>query len=152
MADLVVASHVIQLLDCAVVAVAEWARVLRPGGLLVISRQAERPGPVWEDAVAALLPARQPRGSGRRWADQASADAVLTGAGFERVTHHTIDFDVLFAAGEDFWQWCWSHGQRALMERIPVGDLEAIHAQVLALVGDRPIRPVRLWTVVASRF
>ena len=38
------------------------------------------------------------------------------------------------------------------MERIPVGDLEAIHAQVLALVGDRPIRPVRLWTVVASRF
>ena len=150
-ADLVVASQVIQLLDSADAAVAEWARVLRPGGLLVISSQAERAGPVWEDKVAALLPARRARGPGRRWTDQVSADAVLTGAGFGQATHHAIDFEVSFADGEGFWQWCWSHGQRASMERIQVGDLAAVRAQVLALVGDRPVLPVRLWTVVASR-
>jgi SAM-dependent methyltransferase len=79
-ADAVFSVHTVYFMPDPTRTLAETARVLRPGGTLVIScRTSDTPIPAWMDPGVYRIPTA------------ARLTEMLTEAGFDRVDHHTVD-------------------------------------------------------------
>jgi hypothetical protein len=60
----------------------------------------------------------------------------LTPAGFTDIAFAERDFPITFTTADRYWQWMWSQGMRAMLERIPADRHDAAR-EVIAEELDR---------------
>jgi ubiquinone/menaquinone biosynthesis C-methylase UbiE len=139
--DAVLAGLVLFFLPDAAAAVQAYARLLRPGGRLAIStfqemsdeEQASR------QRIAAGLSSFWPHGAAaptigappetRLRTRQSIAD-LLAPAGFVDIAYAEREVPLSFARLDQYWQWMWSQGMRAMLERIPTDRLDAARQRI----------------------
>ena len=79
-ADVAFSVHTVYSMPNPTATFTEIARVLRPGGTLVLAcRTSDRPAPTWMDPDVYRIPTAS------------GLTAMLTAAGFHRIDHHTVD-------------------------------------------------------------
>ncbi len=123
-------------------AVDEMCRVQRPGGAFGISTSKgwwwqEDPRWRWHAVLLDELGVAiddPPPSSGQRFVDQLLSDMPLSSV--ER-TEEVLDFE--FEDAETYWNWCWSHGWRGVMERLSAEQLARYQRGVLESIGDGPM-------------
>lgn len=115
-------------------AVRRYAEVLRPGGRLGVSSFSEddtRWKPVF-DAIRPYVVARDDGSEARRPGDEDDSpfrseealEEMLRECGFADVRSEVRPFTACFSGPDQWWTWSWSHGQRAMWERIPPDSLD----------------------------
>lgn len=140
--DVVAASLVLFFLPEPVAALTAWHALLVPGGRVGVTTfgaQDER----WR-AVDALfgpyLPAGMldARASGRRgpYASDEGVERLLVDAGFEDVRTVTHTVEAVFRDPAQFLEFSWSHGQRAMWDAVPAGQIDELRAAMARAVGD----------------
>jgi len=149
--DAVLAGLVLFFLPDAAAAVQAYARLLRPGGRLAIStfqemseeEQASRQriaaglSSLWPPEPAAPTVGAPPE---TRLRTRESIADLLAPAGFVDIAYAEREFPLSFATLDQYWQWMWSQGMRAMLERIPTDRLEAareVIASELARLADK---------------
>jgi ubiquinone/menaquinone biosynthesis C-methylase UbiE len=140
--DAVLAGLVLFFLPDAAAAVQAYARLLRPGGRLAIStfpemseeEQASRQriaaglSSLWPPGPAAPTVGAPPE---TRLRTRQSIADLLTPAGLVDIAHAEREVPLSFATLDQYWQWMWSQGMRAMLERIPTDRLDEAR-QVIA--------------------
>ena len=149
--DVVLCGFGIFFLPDARAALAEWRRVLRPGGRLGLSTWDASADERWaweSDLVREFAP-KLPQhvlttaGSmrGRFNTAEKLADA-LTEAGFEQVRTEVSSIERHYERPEQWWEWTHSHGNRVLSDNLPEGDAARFRQRGLEeftrAFGDRP--------------
>ncbi|WP_428983181.1 class I SAM-dependent methyltransferase [Phytohabitans maris] len=134
--DVVTAGLVVFMLPDPHAALRAYARVLRPGGRLALSCFASQ-DPAFGRAMRALaghLPAgaEPPPTPDPMFASAEATLAAVADAGFGEVTSTEFSAVSRFRDAEHWLAWCWSHGARALLRRIPVDQLPAATADASA--------------------
>ncbi|ROO89034.1 methyltransferase family protein [Actinocorallia herbida] len=126
--DAVLAGLVIFFLPAPEDALAAYRRVLRPGGRLAFTTFAAQ-DPLLGAVVKALTPLL-PGGPVERPVDRftgtASIGALL--GDWDAVAFAVETFETPFAGKDALWDWFWSHGMRAVLERIPADRLDEARA------------------------
>ncbi len=144
-------------------ALAEFARVLRPGGtLLLTARGGEDERWEWYEELLAVTYERHglpwpPRtlGGGHRRLDE--LEALLVDAGFANVRQAPVEVEAVYANSEEWWAAKWTHGARRPLESLPpdilhefVSEVDArlaglrqsdgLHERwrIVCLLGDKP--------------
>jgi O-methyltransferase / aklanonic acid methyltransferase len=126
--DAVVAAQVLFFLPDPATALAEYHRILRPGGILAISTfgpDDERWEPLYR-ALFADVPddlGRLLTPSGESFSSDARISALLAAAGFGPVRHVTETYDIVFAGPDEWLAWSRSHGALAYWDAIPADRL-----------------------------
>ncbi len=134
--DAINASLVLFFLPDPVAALRVWRGLLRPGGRLVVSSFRVRPKS-WaalDDVLTPYRPSTDPDQSPGPFPDDGQdpfasdtgVERLLTDAGFTDVRTSGFEVTTHFADIEQWFQWQWSHGGRALWERIPETAYEDI--------------------------
>ena len=127
--DAVLAGLVLFFLPDPSAALRRYAELLRPNGRLAFSSFGAN-DPVFEKTMR-VLSESVPGGGSRRDDRQGpfgSADAItalLTSTGFEDISITHASYESHFSDFEHWLRWAWSHGLRAVLERIPADDLPA---------------------------
>jgi ubiquinone/menaquinone biosynthesis C-methylase UbiE len=150
--DVVLAGQVIFLLPSVVAALRRWARLLRPGGRIAFSSFAPR-DPVAEGVMKAIAPlvAGGPAPRGVSTAEVPDPDAIartVAAAGLELAGITSETFRTSFADADAWWDWSWTHGARAVLERIPADRLD--EARAIATEALTPARTDRGDHVIAT--
>jgi ubiquinone/menaquinone biosynthesis C-methylase UbiE len=134
--DVVLAGLVLFFLPDAPSAARRYAKLLRPGGRLAVSTFAESTDAdeaAYRRLLAGVLPLLPPVSPAapddlpppeRRLRSRESLAALLEPAGFTGLRFLERDFEVVFDRPERHWEWAWSHGMRALLERVPPDRLD----------------------------
>ena len=149
--DALLAGLVLFFLPDAGSAVTRYARLLRPGGRLALSTFTERSAAersLLERIKAALTPfLPEPGGPPpsepgapppeARLRSRESLVDVLSRGGFGQIAFTEQTVHVTLAGPEQYWDWMWSHGGRALLEQVPHGQTDAARAAFCAAVADR---------------
>lgn len=76
----------------------------------------------------------------RRFPTTTELAAVLTDYGFTGVTAITEEYPLLFADVGEWWSWAWSHGYRAILERMSPAELERYRAACFDQLRERPVQ------------
>jgi SAM-dependent methyltransferase len=121
-------------------ALRNWLDLLVPGGRLGISTFGA-PSAVWlaVDAVfrpylpPALLDARTTGAAGPFESD-AGVENMVRQAGFVNVRTESFELDVVLTDVEHWSRWSHSHGQRAMWDAVPEGDVAAVTATVAGIL------------------
>jgi len=125
--DLAVASFVLFFLPAPVAALRAWRRLLVPGGRLGVSTFAEhRAG--WLDEVFRPYLAEPGFAAGSPFDTDGGVERLVTAAGFTEVRTTSFELDVRFAGLEQWQAWSRSHGQLAVWDLIPPGEVPAVRA------------------------
>ena len=78
---------------------------------------------------------------------------TFTKAGFEKIKIFSEDTEIYYAGAEDWWATLWSHGMRALLERLDAGTLEEFKRDcfefVQGIAGEKGIP--QIWRVLITR-
>ncbi|MCW6003417.1 methyltransferase domain-containing protein [Micromonospora sp. CPCC 205371] len=147
--DAVLAGLVLFFLPDAPAAVRAYARLLRPGGRLVISTFTEVSDADKEwfehfgQALGPYLPPPpepvpgSPPPPDARLRTRESLVELLAGGGFSDVRFTEKAHRTVFARPEQFWDWLWSAGMRGMMESIPAQDHDDARAALTTLVAER---------------
>jgi SAM-dependent methyltransferase len=129
--DVVAAGFLVQVLDDPAAALAEFHRVLTPGGTVALSLERQTVGRLgWLHELNAEY-----FGAGTGGGDPLSADrldALLAAAGFEQVTHTEIDLPKPIASPDALWDWLALQGVPQALEAIPADRAEAFRAAFFA--------------------
>jgi O-methyltransferase / aklanonic acid methyltransferase len=107
-------------------AAAEFARVVRPGGRVIVSTWGQ-PDPRWafgDDLLASLPVAR--RAVRRPLEDPEEVRDLLAGAGLTDVTSRREDHEIRFTSVEEWWSWQWSFSLRGMLEQLDGPAVEAL--------------------------
>jgi ubiquinone/menaquinone biosynthesis C-methylase UbiE len=133
--DVVLSQMVLHLLPDPAAAAAEAFRVLVPGGRCVMNAPSDSPG--WEflpRVDGTYLPrAGQPMAVPHDF----DLPSTLAAAGFEVAQNDHVQVEFHFADEQDWWEWGWSNGIRALYESLPPDDLEALKREAFAELATR---------------
>jgi ubiquinone/menaquinone biosynthesis C-methylase UbiE len=139
--DAVLAGLVVFFLPDPLAALRRYRALLRPGGRLGLTTFPPQP----EDsgwalvgkAIQRYLPdmARTARPDAGPLASPDALAAALRDAGFSSSRTSTEPFDTAFRDADHWWQWAWSHGQRAALERVPADELDALRAECVELLA-----------------
>jgi ubiquinone/menaquinone biosynthesis C-methylase UbiE len=126
--DVVLASQVIFFLPSVADALRRWSRLLRPGGRIAFSSFGAR-DPVADGAMKAIAPllvgGPPPRGVSTAEVENAEAiTRTVAAAGLELVEVTSETFRTSFADADAWWEWSWTQGARAVLERIPAERLD----------------------------
>lgn len=140
--DVVASSLVLFFLPDPAAALRAWLALLRPGGRLGVTTFGAR-SPIWEQVDALFrphlpAPMLDARTTGER-GPFASADgtaALVAAAGFEQVRVVEANLPVRFDSADQWYEWSWSIGQRAMWESVPVDSREALRADAYALLAE----------------
>lgn len=135
--DVITASLVLFFLPNLEQAVQRYRQLLRPGGRLGFSWFADR-DERWDRIYEALrheLPADQPGarrpGEGGPFSGLEAMDQFLTEAGYRPVRTQVRSLAIRYPDEQTWWATQWSHGQRAVMEKLrDAGLLESTMARV----------------------
>jgi ubiquinone/menaquinone biosynthesis C-methylase UbiE len=138
--DLLASSLVLFFLPDPVAALRNWRQLLVPGGRIGISTFG-RQDPIWEETDALFRPylpkqmldARTSGATGPFGSDEA-VEGLFETAGFTNIRTAINDVTVNFRDADQWREWSWSHGQRAMWEHVPEDqrdDLLATAAVVL---------------------
>jgi ubiquinone/menaquinone biosynthesis C-methylase UbiE len=129
--------HVFDVVTCAFAvfflprpdrAVAEFRRVLRPGGLAALSSWGdEDPRWAWEDDLMAGLGVAR-RTVQRPFDRPEDLEALLAGAGFQDIRSHREELEIWFADAQQWWDWNWSFSRRGILEQLDVATVDALRA------------------------
>lgn len=127
--DLATASFVLFFMPAPVAALRAWRRLLAPGGRLGVSTYDQDDVGLLGDVLRPYLPepAFQPPSPFR---DDDTVEQVFAAGGFSRIQTQAFDFSVSFADPGEWHSWSWSHGQRAVWERVPPAERD--HVRVVA--------------------
>jgi O-methyltransferase/aklanonic acid methyltransferase len=150
--DVVLCGFGIFFLPDVPAALAEWKRVLRPGGTLAVStwddsadeRWAWERGLMREYAPRLPQPALVATGSMLgRFDTAAKVGAVLADAGFEDVTSEPASFERSFEDPEQWWAWTQSHGNRMISDNLAEADAQEFRRRGLeearSVLRDGPV-------------
>lgn len=109
-------------------ALAEFRRVLKPQGRIGVTTWDKSFAPMvgLDEIVQAYLPPQpttnpSPTAETNRqpvFDTPAGLEAILQSAGFTNIQLHAEAVDFVYADAEEFWTTLWSHGGRAILERI----------------------------------
>lgn len=139
--DVIASSLVLFFLPDPAGAVQTWADLLVDGGRLGVATfgpQDDR----WKPVDALFTPYLPPamldaRTSGQRgpFASDEGVEQLLRGAGLAdvRTAHRTVE--AVFTGPEQWLEFSWSHGQRAMWEAVPVEEHPAVTRQVTELLA-----------------
>ena len=110
-------------------AVAEFRRVLRPGGIVAVSTWAESdPRWAWEGDLIAAAGTPLRRAVRRLFSRAEEVVDLLAGAGFDDVRVYREETDISFASEQDWWDWHWSFSLRGVLEQFDPKALDALRA------------------------
>ncbi|MDX6739495.1 class I SAM-dependent methyltransferase [Actinocorallia sp. A-T 12471] len=126
--DVVLAGLVLFFLPSPETALANYRRLLRPGGKLVFSTFAAQ-DPLLSAVVRALTPLVPPEAAERpvdRFKDTSSISAFL--GDWDAVAYSGQPIETSFTGKDHLWTWFWSHGMRAFLEAVPADRLEEAEA------------------------
>jgi ubiquinone/menaquinone biosynthesis C-methylase UbiE len=123
--DVLASSLVLFFLPDPSAALRTWYQLLRPGGRIGISTFG-RQDPIWAatDAVfrpylpQQMLDARASGLTGPFGSDE-GVEGLLRAAGFSDVRTVGLDLTTTFRDVDQWREWSWSHGQRAMWEAVP---------------------------------
>jgi len=124
----VLAGQVIFFLPSAASALHRWARLLCPGGRIAFSTFGPR-DPNAEAAMRAIGPLLTggrppPRRSPAEVADPDAIRRTIAGAGLELVDIVAESFETSFPDADAWFDWSWTQGARAVLERIPADRID----------------------------
>jgi ubiquinone/menaquinone biosynthesis C-methylase UbiE len=119
-----------------------WRDLLVDGGRVGISTFGDYSAP-WK-AVDAVFepylppPMRDARTSGAAgpFTSDRGVEQLFEDAGFTGVRTTTMNLDVRFRDEEHWYEWSWSVGQRAMWERVPDDQREAVRAEAFRRLDD----------------
>ena len=105
-------------------AIAEFFRVLRPGGVVGLSTWGdEDPRWRWEDELVASMSVAR-RAITQAFDEPGEVEALLSSAGFEKVRRHVEHLDIHFQDENEWWAWQWSYSIRGMLEQLDDAALE----------------------------
>ena len=88
----------------------------------------------------------------RRFSDPNAVLAVVEEAGFTNPTATVEPFDLTWSDASQWWDWCWTHGYRAVLEQFETTALDQFRTVCLSHLPDGPIYgTLPVICVVASR-
>ncbi|HEV7652441.1 MAG TPA: methyltransferase domain-containing protein [Actinophytocola sp.] len=117
--DLVTAGFLVQVLDDPAVALAEFRRVLAPGGTVALSLERQTIGRLgWLHELNAEFFGR---GEAADPLDADRLDALLAAAGFERPARTEVDIPKPMAGPRALWNWLSLQGVPQALEALPPG-------------------------------
>ena len=130
--DAVLAGQVIFFMPSVASALRRWARLLRPGGRIAFSTFGPR-DPNAEATMRAIEPLLTggPPPRGVSTAEVADPDAVrrtIAEAGLELIGLVAESFETSFPDADAWFDWSWTQGARAVLERIPADRLDEARA------------------------
>jgi ubiquinone/menaquinone biosynthesis C-methylase UbiE len=109
-------------------AMAEFRRVLRPGGHVALSSWGEDdPRWAWEDDLLSRLGVAR-RAIQRPFDRPEELEALLAGAGFGDIRLHREELEIRFADARQWWDWNWSFSRRGMLEQVEPAEVEALRA------------------------
>jgi ubiquinone/menaquinone biosynthesis C-methylase UbiE len=125
--DVAAASFVLFFLPAPVAALRAWHELLAPGGRLGVSTFAEAGAGWLQDVFRPYLPVPA-FAAPSPFATDEGVEGLFTAAGFRKVRTEAFDLDVTFADVDQWYEWSWSHGQRATWERLAPEDRPRVRA------------------------
>nr|WP_042183144.1 class I SAM-dependent methyltransferase [Kibdelosporangium sp. MJ126-NF4]CEL15382.1 methyltransferase [Kibdelosporangium sp. MJ126-NF4]CTQ95579.1 methyltransferase [Kibdelosporangium sp. MJ126-NF4] len=134
--DLVTAGFVVQVLPDPDVALAEFRRVLAPGGTLALSLEKQTVGRLrWLFELAAEffgapVPSDDEEESGAMTGKQ--LNALVKAAGFTDLVTDSVEMPVPMADAAALWDWLTPRGLTDAVHRLPADRAEQFHARFLA--------------------
>lgn len=133
--DVLSASFVLFFLPAPVAALRAWRGLLVPGGRLGLATFDESGAGWLEDVFRPHLPPPAFGGGGPYDTDE-QVERLVRAGGFEDVRAESCPLEVTFTDAEQWHAWSWSHGQRAVWERVPIEEREAVRAAAAARLKD----------------
>ena len=115
--DLAAASFVLFFLPAPVAALRAWRQLLVPGGRLGVSTYDQDEAGLLGDVFQPYLPSPAFRPASPFSTDEGVSQAFRA-SGFSSVETLSFDLTVSFADADEWYAWSWSHGQRAVWERV----------------------------------
>ena len=141
--DVVTAGFSLPFFTDGAAALAEIARVLRPGGLLAVSARG-RPDPTWAWNRALLPDGDDPE----PLATAEELVATLAPAGLAGVRVIEDRRELVFESAHEWWAWLWSHADRARLEALDAEALEAYRTATFEHLGAG--EPRLMWTTLIA--
>lgn len=138
--DLVASSLVLFFLPDPAAAVAAWTSLLRPGGRLGVTTFGPN-DPVSDQVDAVFMPylppgMRDARTTGRSgpFGSDAGMAALFRGAGLTAVRTVSTTVDAVLRDPDHWYEFTWSHGQRAMWEAVPAGERATVRRAAYAVL------------------
>jgi ubiquinone/menaquinone biosynthesis C-methylase UbiE len=138
--DVVLCAFVVFFLPDPMAALRAYRALLPSGGRLGLTTFPAQPDGPW-GRVAKEIEQHLPGGRGTvarpdqgPLASPESLAASLREVGFADVEQVTEPFETTFTGLDHWWTWAWSQGQRAALERIPAGEVEAFRERCYDLL------------------
>ncbi len=134
--DVAVAASVWQFLGYSTAALAEWRRVLRPGGRLGLSvpgpdSSASLPVDLRAKYFSRLAPSVQDDLAARASAPMPDLVETVTAVGFSQATVTIRSWVDTLASAEDWWAIQWTHAVRFFLQGLDADSLELLKAEAL---------------------
>jgi SAM-dependent methyltransferase len=133
--DVIASSLVLFFLPDPLLALKRWRELLVPGGRAGVSTFGDY-SPSWRDVDSVFEPYLPPAmqdartsGASGPFSSDSGVERLFEDAGFTAVRTARMTLDVRFRDPEHWYEWSWSVGQRAMWERIPDSEREAVRAQ-----------------------
>lgn len=130
--DVATASFVLFFLPAPVAALRAWRALLIPGGRLGVSTFTDHAAGWLDDVFQRFLP-RPALPAPSPFDTDEGVEGLFKSAGYDGVRTEQLRLTLAFRDLDHWRRWSWSHGQRAVWERIPARD----HARVQAAVAER---------------
>ena len=142
--DVITSNFALTYFSNPLAALTECGRVLRPGGrvgLVVHDGWWWHDDPLWEWHVDLLAELGNTRATTPRlFCDTDSVSAVVAQAGFINIRTTIEPFELQWADPSDWWDWCWSHGYRAVLEQFDAATLREFERVCRSRLQRGPIR------------